>query len=125
MLGIAAAVALLPGIVGIYGVVAYIAPQRTREIGIRMALGAERGEVIRLFVRHGLLLTLIGIVLGLGGAAALTRLMSALLFGVSLMDPTTYIAVSGGLGGIALLASYVPARRASRVDPVEALGSEA
>jgi len=125
MLGIAAGVALLLGIVGIYGVIAYIAAQRTREIGIRMALGAEQGDVSRLFVRHGLLMTGIGVVLGLGAAAALSRVMSALLFGVSPMDPITYGAVSAGLGGIALVASYLPARRASRVDPVVALRSEA
>jgi len=114
-------VALLLGIVGIYGVISYIASQRTREIGIRMALGARQQEVSGLFIRHGLLLTCIGVGLGLGAAAGLTRLMSALLFGVSPLDPLTYGAVSLGLAAIALLASYLPARRASRVDPIEAL----
>ena len=121
MLGIAAGVALLLGLVGIYGVISYSVSQRTREIGIRMALGAEHGEVRGMFVRHGLLLTCIGLALGLGAAVALTRLMSALLFGVSPLDPATFLAGSIGLGAIALLASYLPARRASNVNPVEAL----
>lgn len=121
MLGIAAAVALLLGIVGIYGVISYIVSQRTREIGVRIALGARRQEVSGMFIRHGLLLTCIGVGLGLGVAAGLTRVMSALLFGVSPLDPLTYGAVSLGLAAIALLASYLPARRASRVDPIEAL----
>ena len=124
MLAIAAAVALLLGLVGIYGVIAYIAAQRTREVGIRMALGAQRGDVSRLFVRHGLVLTGIGVVLGLGLAAGLTRLMSAQLFGVSPVDPLTYATVSIGLAAVALLATYLPARRAARVDPVVALRSD-
>jgi len=121
MLGIAAGIALLLGLVGIYGVISYSVSQRTREIGIRIALGAQQGEVRRMFVRHGLLLTCIGVALGLGAAVGLTRLMSALLFGVSALDPVTYGAVSVVLGTVALLASYLPARRASSVDPVEAL----
>jgi predicted permease len=121
MLAIAASVALLLGLVGIYGVIAYIATQRTREIGIRIALGAQTGDVRRLFLRHGLLLTGAGIATGIGVSLALTRVMSALLFGVSPMDPATYTAVSVGLGGVALLATWLPARRASRVDPVAAL----
>ena len=125
MLAIAGAVALLLGIVGIYGVIACSAAQRTREIGIRVALGAQQGDVSRLFVRHGLLLTLVGVVVGLGAAAALTRVMATLLFGVSAVDPLTYVAVSAGLAAVALVASYLPARRASRVDPVIALRAEA
>jgi len=121
ILGIAAGVALLLGAVGIYGVISYSVSQRTREIGIRMALGARRGEVSGLFLRHGLLLAGIGVALGLGAAAGLTRLMSALLYGVSPLDPLTYGAVAVGLAGVALLASYVPARRAMSVDPAEAL----
>jgi ABC-type antimicrobial peptide transport system permease subunit len=121
MLGIAAGVALLLGLVGIYAVISYSVSQRTREIGIRIALGARQGEVRGMFVRHGLLLTGAGLVLGLGAAAALTRLMSALLFGVSPLDPVTLAAVSAVLAAVALLASYIPARRASGVDPVEAL----
>jgi putative ABC transport system permease protein len=124
MLGIAAAVALLLGIVGIYGVIAYIAAQRTREIGIRIALGAQSADVSRLFVRHGLWLTGAGVGLGVLAAVGLTRLMSSLLFGVSPMDPMTYAAVSVMLGVVALLATYLPARRASRIDPIVALRSD-
>ena len=125
MLGIAAAVALLLGIVGIYGVIAYVAQQRTKEIGIRMALGAASQDVSALFVRHGIVLAGIGIVCGMGAAALLTRTMSALLFGVSAYDPVTYGAVALALGGTAVIASYLPARRASRIDPAEALRWEA
>ncbi len=125
ILAIAAAVALMLGVVGIYGVIAYIAAQRTREVGIRMALGAQRGDVSRLFIRHGLVLTAVGLVAGVGLAIGLTRLMSAQLFGVSPVDGPTYAAVAAGLATIALLATYLPARRASRVDPVEALRSDA
>jgi ABC-type antimicrobial peptide transport system permease subunit len=123
MLAIAATVALLLGSVGIYGVIAYIATQRTREIGIRMALGAQAGDVRRLFLRHGLLLAAVGIGLGIGLALALTRVMSALLFGVSPMDPVTYVTVAAGLATVALSATYLPARRASRTDPIIALRS--
>jgi len=121
MLAIAATVALVLGVVGIYGVISYVVAQRTREIGIRMALGAAERDVSRLFLRHGLVLAVVGIVLGTVAAAALTRLMAALLFGVDPLDPTTYAAVAIGLGGTAILASYLPARRASRVDPASAL----
>jgi hypothetical protein len=124
MLAIAASVALLLGVVGIYGVIAYIATQRTREIGIRMALGAQARDVQRLFLRHGLLLTGAGIVFGVGASLAATRVMSALLFGVGPMDPVTYAAVSAGLAGVALLATWLPARRASRIDPVVALRTD-
>jgi predicted permease len=124
MLAIAASVALLIGLVGIYGVIAYTATQRTREIGVRIALGAQIGDVRRMFLRHGLLLTGIGIVFGLGVAMAATRVLSAFLFGVGPMDPMTYIVVSGALAAAALLASYLPARRASRVDPIAALRSD-
>jgi ABC-type antimicrobial peptide transport system permease subunit len=125
MLGIAAAVALLLGVVGIYGVIAYVATQRTREIGIRMALGAARRDVSRLFVRHGILLAAIGIGCGMVAAALLTRAMSSLLFGVSALDPITYAWVALALGATAVLASYLPARRAARIDPAEALRWEA
>jgi len=121
MLGIAAGVALLLGLVGIYGVISYSVAQRTREIGIRIALGARPTEVRGMFVRQGMLLTGLGVAVGLAGAAALTRLMSALLFGISPLDPLTFGAVPAGLAAIALMASYLPARRASVVDPVEAL----
>ena len=121
MLAISASVALLLGIVGIYGVIAYVVTQRTREIGIRMALGAEVGAVRRMFLRHGLWLTSAGIALGIGAALVLTRVMSALLFGVGRLDPVTYAAVSGTLAAVALLATYLPARRASRIEPSIAL----
>ncbi len=121
MLAIAASVALLLGVVGIYAVIAYIATQRTREIGIRIALGAHTGDVRKMFLRHGLSLTAIGIALGIGVALVLTHVMSALLFGVGPIDPITYGAVSGALAAVAALATYLPARRASRVDPIVAL----
>jgi len=124
MLGIAASVALLLGVVGIYGVIAYVAAQRTREIGIRIALGAQIGEVRRMFLRRGLWLTAAGIALGIAAALAVTRVLSALLFGVGAADPLTYVAVSGVLAIVALGAMYLPARRASRVDPIIALRAE-
>jgi putative ABC transport system permease protein len=124
MLAIAASVALLIGAVGIYGVIAYAATRRTREIGIRMALGAQLGDVRRLFLRQGLLLTATGIALGIGVALVLTRVMSAWLFGVGPADPITYAGVSGALAVVSLLATYLPARRASRVDPVVALRAD-
>jgi predicted permease len=124
MLGIAGAMALLLGTVGIYGVIAYSVSQRIREIGIRMALGAQRRELTGLFVRHGLTLTTIGVAAGLIVASLSTRLMAALLYKVSPLDWITYSAVSLGLLGTAFLASYLPSRRAATVDPVEALRSE-
>ena len=124
MLAIAAAVALLLGLVGIYGVVAYIAAQRTREVGIRMALGAAQADVSRLFLRHGVLLTGAGLLVGVGGAAALTRLMAAMLFGIGPTDAVTYAVAALGLGSVALLATYLPARRAAKMDPVVALRSD-
>jgi predicted permease len=124
MLAIAGAMALLLGIVGIYGVLSYSVAQRTREIGIRMALGATHGAVRRMFVSEGLILAAIGTAFGLAAAFALTRLMSALLFGVSPLDPLTYCIVPVVLGTAAFVASYLPARRATVVDPVEALRVE-
>jgi putative ABC transport system permease protein len=124
MLGIAAAMALVLGVVGIYSVIAYVVAQRSREIGIRLALGAAPGELMRMFVRQGLVLTTIGAAVGLLTAVALTQWMSSLLFGVEPVDPPTYAAVLGVLGMAAALASYVPARRAAAIDPVETLIAE-
>ncbi|HET7842399.1 MAG TPA: ABC transporter permease [Terriglobia bacterium] len=124
MLGIAGAMALLLGIVGLYGVIAYSVSQRTREIGIRMALGAQAQGIAGMFVRYGLLLTGIGVACGLGAAFAVMRLMSSLLFNVSAADPITYGVASLGLIATALLASYLPSRRVAAVNPVEALRAE-
>jgi ABC-type antimicrobial peptide transport system permease subunit len=116
--------ALILGVVGIYGVIAYAVTQRTREIGIRMALGAQPAALRKMFLRHGLLLAGIGAVIGLGAAAGLTQLMSSLLFGVRALDPFTYIGVAAILIAAAAMASYLPARRATRVDPLDALRAE-
>ena len=124
MLGVAGGMALLLGVVGIYGVIAYSVSQRTREIGIRMALGAQQQILTGMFVRHGLLLTGIGVGLGLIGAAISMRLLSTLLYNVRPLDPITYAAASLGLLATAWLASYLPSRRAATVDPVEALRAE-
>jgi ABC-type antimicrobial peptide transport system permease subunit len=124
MLGIASAMALLLGLVGIYGVISYSVAQRTKEIGIRMALGAEHSEVRRMFVKHGLLLAVVGLAIGFGVAVALTRWMSSLLFGVAAIDPMTYAAVALVLTSATLLASYMPARRATVIDPARALRAE-
>jgi predicted permease len=124
MLAIAASVALLLALVGVYGVVSYIAAQRTYEVGIRMALGAQSGDVRALFLRHGLALTLAGLVLGIGAAMLVTPIMSALLYGVAPTDPITYAGMAIVLGAVTLLATYLPARRASRVQPIIALRSQ-
>ena len=124
LLVIAAAVALLLGTVGIYGVISYVVSQRTREIGVRMALGARRDDISRMVLREGLGITLLGIAIGLAGALAVTRLMLALLFGVSPTDPGTFAAVPVLLAAVALLASWMPARRAAEVEPLEAIRYE-
>jgi predicted permease len=124
MLGVAGSMALLLGIIGIYGVIAYSVSQRTREIGIRMALGAQTQSLTGMFVKHGLWLTGIGVVIGVAVAIVAVRLMSSLLFKVSPADPITYVAVCVGLIAITALASYLPSRRAASVDPVEALRAE-
>jgi predicted permease len=124
MLGIAAGMALVLGLVGIYGVVAYAATRRTREVGIRLTLGAQQREVRGMFLRHGLILTGIGIAIGLGVAAGVMRVMTSLLFDVSPVDPLTYIGVALLLMTATLLATYLPARRISRVDPAVAMRVE-
>jgi putative ABC transport system permease protein len=124
MLAIAASVALLLGVVGIYAVVAYVVSQRTREIGIRMALGARTIDVRTMFLRQALWLTGSGIAIGIVASLLVTRALSALLFGVGRMDPLTYAAVSAALATVALLATHIPARRAARVDPITALRTD-
>jgi ABC-type antimicrobial peptide transport system permease subunit len=124
MLGIAAFMALTLGLIGIYGVVAYAVARRTREVGVRLALGAQQRELRRMFLRHALVLTSVGVVIGLGAAAGVTRVLTSLLFNVKPVDPLTYAAVALLLTTATLLASYVPARRASNLNPVAALRAD-
>ena len=124
MLAIAGTMALALGILGIYGVISYAVSQRTREIGIRMALGAKKSELVWMFVHSALVLACVGTAIGLGAAAALMRLMRTLLFGISPLDPVTFIAVPVVLIAAAALASYLPARRTTAIDPVGALRAE-
>jgi len=124
MLGIAGAMALLLGLIGIYGVVAFAVSQRSREIGIRLALGASPAGVRQMFVRYGLRLCAVGIAIGVIAAAALTRMMKSLLFGVAPTDPMIFAAVPAALLVATIAASYLPARRASAVDPVKCMRSE-
>jgi hypothetical protein len=124
MLAIAGAMALALGVLGIYGVISYAVSQRTREIGIRMALGAKKSELKWMFVRSALLLTAVGVAIGIAAAAAVTHLMKSLLFNISPLDPLTYITVPLALAAAAAFASYLPARRAAAIDPVEALRAE-
>ena len=121
LLGIFAMLALVLAAVGIYGVMSYSVAQRTQEIGIRMALGAQRSDVLKMAVGQGLRLVLIGIVIGLAVAFGLTRVMASLLFGVSATDPATFVTISLVLVSVAVLASYIPALRAARIDPMVAL----
>ena len=124
LFGLFAALALALATIGIYGVLAYSVAQRTREIGIRLALGAHRKDVLRLVISQGMRLASLGILLGLFGAFALTRLMSGMIYGVSSTDPVTFVAVAALLGVVAIAACYIPARRATRVDPMVALRYE-
>jgi predicted permease len=124
LLAIAGAMALLLGVIGIYGVIAYVVSQRAREIGIRSALGAEPRQLKRMFLVHGLVLSAVGAVAGLAAAVAVGRLMSSLLFGIGPLDPTAYVTAVGVTIAAAALASYLPARRAATIDPVETLRAE-
>jgi predicted permease len=124
MLAVAGSMALALSLIGIYGVIAYVVAQRSREIGIRLALGAESRQVRAMFVRQGLALSATGLAIGVVAALALTRLMSSLLFGIGPTDVATYVAALAILLAAAALASYIPARRASAIDPVETLNAE-
>jgi putative ABC transport system permease protein len=117
-------VALVLSTVGIYAVLAYSVEQRRREIGVRMALGAERRHVLGLVVGHGMVLALVGIALGVAGSYGATRVMASMLFGVTATDPMVFATMTGALAAVALAACYIPARRAARIDPAVALRSE-
>jgi putative ABC transport system permease protein len=121
LLTLFAALAVLLALVGIYGITAYAVTQRTRELGLRMALGARPAEVVGMLLRENLLLVIGGLVLGMAGAALATRALRTMLFGVSTLDAVTFVGAALVLGGVAMLATYVPARRAARIDPMEAL----
>ena len=124
LLGIFAGIAALMAIMGVYGVMSYLVSKRTHEIGIRVALGAQRNDVLGLFVTMGLKLAVVGVVVGIAVSLLLTRVIASFLFGVKPSDPPTYLTVAGALIIVALLASYIPARRATKLDPLVALRYE-
>jgi putative ABC transport system permease protein len=115
------AIAGFIAVVGLYGVLSYVVSQRTKELGLRMALGARRGAVLKLVLRQGALVVGIGVVCGIAGAAALTRYLAGMLYGITGLDAATYAAVAAAFAAVALLASYLPARRATHIDPLAAL----
>ena len=124
LLGVFATAALLLAAIGIYGVMAYSFSQRTHEVGVRVALGAQRLDILRMAIGEGMLVVAVGLVVGIAGAVAVTRVFRSMLFGVDATDPITLAVVAGILAGVALLACYIPARRATRVDPLVALRVE-
>jgi putative ABC transport system permease protein len=124
LLGVFGGLALVLAAIGIYGVLSYTVTQRTYEIGLRMALGASQGNVLKMIMSHALKLTAVGMVVGVAGALLATRALTAMLFHISRTDPVTYVSIAVILAGVALLASFAPARRATRVDPMVALRNE-
>ena len=124
LLGLFAALALLLAAIGIYGIMAFAVTQRTHEIGVRMALGAQRSDVLKLILKQGVILAVTGVLIGLAGSLGLTRVISTLLFNVAATDKVTFAGVALGLFVITFIASYIPAWRATRVDPLVALRYE-